>query len=532
METPSNTEPSPPLTARARYNELEIVRKPYLERARDNAKMTIPQLLPPEGYSGATKLYQPFQSTGAEGVNNLSAKLLLTLFQPDFFRLDLDEFVVEEMQKQASGKDLKAEFDKALAKMERAVVSLMETSGARTVNFEALQHVIVAGNGLVQVLDEGNEKFFPLSSYVVKRDLSGNLLEIVTKELLARNTLPPEVREVWEEQAKDTGDGALQSEAKSVELYTWVRREANGSWTIHQEVGNKKVPETSGDYPKGKCPFVALRWRSAAGEDYGRSHCDEYSGDLLSLESLTQSIVEFSAAASKVNPMVDPSGTTDAKEWADAPSGRVVKGRAGDITYSGLQAKVTDFQVTKQVADGIQQRLERAFLMASSVQRNAERVTAEEIRAMVGELEQSLGGVYSILSEEFQKPLVVVWMHQLTRAGKIPALPKDGISPKIVTGIDGLGRNADLQRLDTFIAGAVQVLGQEAVDSYLNGGAYLTRRATALGIDVAGLIRSEAEVQQSRQQKQSAALAEKAIAPGIKAVSDQMQQGQPQPTQQ
>ena len=38
--------------------------------------------------------------------------------------------------------------------------------------------------------------------------------------------------------------------------------------------------------------------------------------------------------------------------------------------------------------------------------RSAERVTAEEVRYMAQELETALGGVYSILSQEFQYPFV------------------------------------------------------------------------------------------------------------------------------
>ncbi|WP_416142518.1 portal protein [Escherichia coli] len=44
----------------------------------------------------------------------------------------------------------------------------------------------------------------------------------------------------------------------------------------------------------------------------------------------------------------------------------------------------------------------------SAVQRTGERVTAEEIRYVASELEDTLGGVYSILSQELQLPLVRV----------------------------------------------------------------------------------------------------------------------------
>ena len=69
---------------------------------------------------------------------------------------------------------------------------------------------------------------------------------------------------------------------------------------IHLELNGITVPGSEGSYTKKKCPFLALRFTSMDGEDYGRGYVEEYLGDLKSLESLTQSIVEGSAAAAKV----------------------------------------------------------------------------------------------------------------------------------------------------------------------------------------------------------------------------------------
>jgi hypothetical protein len=149
-------------------------------------------------------------------------------------------------------------------------------------------------------------------------------------------------------------------------------------------------------------------------------------------------------------------------------------------------------------------------------------VTAEEIRAMVGELEQSLGGVYSLLAEEFQRPLIVRRIHQMEKAKKLPSLPEGAVNPQIVTGLEGLGRTTDLQKLDVFIAGVGQQFGQEAVAKYVNIGAYMKRRAAALGIDLTGLVRDEQEVQAADQQAMKAEMVHKLGPTGIKAASDQM----------
>lgn len=243
--------PPKPITAAGRYEALATDRLPYLERAREASRLTIPALLPPEGHSGHSPLYRPYQSTGADGVNNLAAKLLMALFPTGspFFRLTMDDFVVEELAAKAQeGSDPRAEFEAVLGKIERAVVNRMEQKGSRKVNFEALLHLIVAGNGLVHVNKEGGEKFFPLDRYVISRDLDDNVLDIVVKETVAKEALEEKVREIVDR--RDTASDGSKPDDKSVDVYTWIKRAPSGRWSLSQEVCGEVV--SRGTYPKDK----------------------------------------------------------------------------------------------------------------------------------------------------------------------------------------------------------------------------------------------------------------------------------------
>ena len=60
--------------------------------------------------------------------------------------------------------------------------------------------------------------------------------------------------------------------------------------------------------------------------------------------------------------------------------------------------------------------------MNESVQRDAERVTAEEIRLMAEQLESGLAGVYSMLSQELQLPLIKRVLFLMEQAGEIPPI--------------------------------------------------------------------------------------------------------------
>jgi hypothetical protein len=486
-----------------RYELLRAGRMPYEQRAEEGARYTIPHLFPPEGSGGVTNLPTPYQSVGARGLTNLASKFLLALFPPggSFFRLTMDDFVVEDL-KQSTGDgfdDARAVFEEALSKIEKAVQNRMEQKGTRTVLFNALLHLILTGNGLLQVMPDGSLKFFTLRHYVVKRDLDGNVLEIVTKETLARMALPEAARLIVDQQLTQTTARHDDNPEKGVDLYTRVVRLPNGGWRVYQEVMGQSIPGSEGQYPKDKSAFLPLRFNAPTGEDYGRGHVEAYLGDLQSLESLTESIVGFAAVAARILFLVDPGSQTNLADLEGAPSGAFVPGNKKDISSFGLE-KFPDFQVAKTVADEIKQRLELAFLLSTSVQRQAERVTAEEIRFMAGELEQAQGGTYSVLAQELQAPLARRIMHQMQRSGDLPRLPDKMVSPQIVTGLEGLGRSSDLMKLDLLIQGVTQQFGPESVAEYVNVGAYMKRRGAALGIDITGVVRAEDEVQQRRQQ--------------------------------
>lgn len=543
MTTPVNPEAAPVSTAQARYALLETERNTVLAMARQASSLTLPALMPPEGTSDATKLPQPYSSVGARGVNNLAAKLLLVLFPPgsSFFRLDVDEFILDTLKKKALDQgvqDPQADIDTSLAKVEKGITKKLEEKNFRATAVECLKHLVICGNGLLQTLASGVVKFYSLASYVLVRDASDEPVEIIVREGMLRETLSPEALAILTAsgQVNEAPTSDKSSTPQPVYVYTWVRRNTNvrgeKSWITHQEIAGKKIPGTDGQYPIDSPAFMPLRWEKVSGANYGRGHVEQYLGDHLSAESLSKSLVEGAAAAAKVLWMVDEGGTTQKRTISRAPNNAVVDGNSKDVSVLQME-KFNDFRVAQEELGKIERRLEQAYLQTSSIQRNAERVTAEEIRLMAGELETALGGTYSLLGGELQRPLVVRLMAVMTKARLLPPLPKGVVSPTIIAGLDGLGRSTDLQKLDLLLQGAEAYFGAEGVAEYVSAGAYIKRRAAALNIDVTGLVRSEEQVQQSRAAAQQEALNQKGIAPTIKAVSDQsiaaQQQGASQP---
>lgn len=124
---------------------------------------------------------------------------------------------------------------------------------------------------------------------------------------------------------------------------------------------------------------------------------------------------------------------------------------------------------------------------------------------MAQELEAALGGVYSILSQEMQLPVVNILMTGMSAAKKIPKLPKGTVTPVIVTGVEALGRGNDLNKLRTYIQDLVQLaqVSPETIQR-INFGDLVARLATGHGIDTIGLIKTEQELQAEMQQQQEA----------------------------
>lgn len=490
-------------TSEARYETLTQYRTPYLQRAYDCAELTLPKLLPRNGHTSTATLPIPFQSVGARGVNNLTSKLMLALFPPNtpFFKQKPDEKLIQEIDRQKGegsqeAKNLRTEFDKAFSAMERIVMGEVEGSQDRIVLAQALMHLIVAGNGLLHSTKEGF-RFFRLDQFVARRDPAGNLLEHIVKEEVDPVVLPKEIRAKFRNSPKYGGKNTAC-------LFTHVIRREN-NWEVVQEALGVKIEETRGTYPLDACPWIVLRQSRIDGEDYGRGYVEDYMGDLISLENLTAAIVQGSAAAAKVLFLVRPNSSTKVKVLAKTPNGGFGVGSAEDVTVLRLD-KGQDFAIAKSLRDDFVQQLSFAFLMHTAIQRDAERVTAEEIRYMAQELEQVLGGFYGIMSIELQLPYVKLKIKGLEQRGVLPKLPKGSSKPVIVTGLEALGRGNDRNKLVRFLQTTFEALTPQIAIKYINASEVLARLAIADGIDTKNLIRTDEEIAQQDQQAQQQAL--------------------------
>lgn len=485
------------MKARDRYTQLSRGRSQFLDTAVECSRLTLPYLIQEDLSSQPThqKLHTPWQSVGSKCVVNLAAKLMLALLPPQtsFFKLQIrDDKLGEEIPR-----EIRSELDLSFSKMERMVMDYINASSDRVVVHQALKHLIVSGNALIFMGKEGL-KNYPLNRYVINRDGNGNVCEIVTKELISRKILAMDLPEPLPNSPGDDGY-KTGSDDQDVEVYTYVRLDDNGRWVWHQEALDRIIPGSRSTAPKTANPWLCLRFNTVDGEDFGRGRVEEFLGDIRSLEGLSQAIVEGSAAASKVVFLVSPSSTTKPKTIADAGNGAIVQGRPEDVGVVQV-GKTADFRTAAEQINNLERRISDAFLLLNV--RQSERTTAEEVRLTQMELEQQLGGLFSLLTVEFLVPYLNRTLHILQRNRELPKIPKDLVRPQIVAGVNALGRGQDQQSLIMFIQTLTQTLGPETIGQFLDPGEFIKRLAAAQGIDVLNLVKTQETMEQERMQQQ------------------------------
>lgn len=487
-------------TAQARYSALSSDRSAILEKAREASDLTLPGLIPRDGDGDATLLEQAHQSLGARGANNLTSKLMLALFPPGspFFRYFLNDAATE-----GQSPELLEPVRSALAKIETKAALRAETM--RSVIWQYTLHLVVGGNAIMYMPLNESAQVFGIHQFVIRRSPAGDPVEVIIKEAVYPHTLDEEVL------AKAGLDMTKLRKDQTIDLYTriWWKKD-RVYWC--QELKDIKIGKTSST-PIDKSPWIVSRWKARPGRDYGDSHVMENLGDLMSYEGLSKSVYEFAEVAAKVIFLDHPASQTDINELQRARSGDFVQGSTDDISVLQLE-KYADFQVVDAVMQRLERRIAEGFLLQTSVTRNAERVTAEEIRQVAQELEDALGGVYTVMAAEFQLPFTNRLLYLMQREGEISPLPKDTVKPVVVTGFDALGRAHSNNRIRAAISDAVNLLGERALER-INEEAIMTRLFTGYGVEDLEEVLLDDDTVNANREQQAQLQAMQQAAPGI-----------------
>lgn len=419
-----------------KWEKFATKRNPFFDRAKRFAKLTLPYLMNEPGDDNTSQ--NGWQGTGAQATNHLANKLAQVLFPPQrsFFRVDLTDKGEQALDK---AKLKKTELATLFAKVENNAMKALEQRNFRPAIVEVFKHLIVAGSAMLYRPNKGNISCIPMHHYVVNRDTNGELLDIIMLQQKSLKTFEPAIQMAIQVGMK----GKQLRDSDEVKLYTHACLQKDGFWEVRQSAGDIPVGSLS-RVSAEKLPFIPLTWKRSYGEDWGRPLVEDYSGDLFVIQFLSEAIARGAALMSDIKYLIRPGSQTDIDHFVNSGTGEVITGVADDVHIVQL-GKYADLTPISQVLEVYTRRLGVVFMMETMTRRDAERVTAVEIQRDALEIEQNLGGVYSQFAMEMQTPLAHWGLQELG-----PRLTKDLIDPVIVTGIEALGRMAELDKLATF----------------------------------------------------------------------------------
>tara|TARA_Y100000034_G_scaffold46622_2_gene57326 strand:- start:9369 stop:10901 length:1533 start_codon:yes stop_codon:yes gene_type:complete len=484
-------------------------RQTVLSRCEVYAGWTLPTLFPYDG-DETEEMQNDYQSVGAQAVTNLANKIMMALFQPSrpFYKMELSSEQQSELEENGLPQ---AAIDKALAAAERQGMKDLDKMNARVVMTEIIQQLIVCGNALLYIPPkEGALQGYSLRDYAIRRNLRGEMVRLIIRETNGVLALSDEL------QALALLKGYREDD--EVSLYTGVQRVTNDKFLVWQELEDLcYCHDRVGWVNEDELNWIPLAWNIARNKDYGTGLVENYSGDFHSLSTLAESKLDYTTIITDVKFLVNPTGMTDVRKISNSASGAYVHGREEDISTLAADIAQAGDYLTASFAD-VERRIGVAFLMNSAVTRDAERVTAEEIRMQATELEQSLGGVYSRLAKELQLPLA---SRLMKKQGEIF---KD-IEPVIVTGLESLSRSSELDRIRNYFSDLIPLSElPPQVGEQVDPAKLMAVLGAGHGVDYDKMMRTPEEVQAYRKQ-----IAEQnAAAAGAEAGAVSQAQEQPQ----
>lgn len=490
-----------------RWTVLDALKSSMLSRCEEYAKWTIPSLFPPTGMA-MLEHQITMDSIGARGVNHLSNKVITTLFPNRLFmRLhvtqDAKAMIAQRIMQQGVPQDqaeaaiatATIQVEEGLASEEKRCSDYLDMVQYRPMAVLAAQLMITTGNALEYHPKNEPVQVFNLRNYCVVRDISGTVIEIMTKQCKAYETFSPAVKDLLKLRKQRNGNKDY-IERSDVVVYTRIVLEDDGRYVVYQQADHVPLDIGFVAYTKDTLPWIVLTWKLIPGEDYGRGLVEEYAGAFHALNVLSGSLLNIAAIAGDIKFFVNPASLIDVPEVNKSAPGSWHTGADGDISSNQI-IESQNIQFIATMIERYEKQINQAFLLNSAVTRNAERVTAEEIRMQANELETSNGGIYSRLAAIWQLPLANIILEAIDFNAQ-----QFGIVPKVITGMDSLSRQSELEAIQVFLAYMAQLQNvPEDVRATIKVPALAKIVGTNLGVEYQKFIMSETELA-ARQEQQ------------------------------
>lgn len=505
-------------TLASKYDQLKQKRETYLSRSEQYAKATLPYVMPENQNTESDSMQHGWQSFGAKVVNHLSNKIIMTLFPPSrsFFKLSFSSDTQRELKEEGWDSSTLAT---ELAAVESDAMTFMDSTTPRDLDIKTSKHLIITGNYMHYFPETTKHAIgVSLNQYVVKRDMYGTLLEVIILQKKALGSMPEEIKS----KVKSDYRNSHIKDDTEVSLYTGGLRQPDGKYKVYQEVLGVVVGKES-LMKEENIPFTILMWNHTHGEDYGRGLVEDHGGDFHVIQILSEALAKGMILMADIKYLVKPGSYTDVDHLVESPTGEFISGNIDDIGVLQLE-KYADFSPIVEVLRDYERRVGEAFMVSRAARRDAERVTAYEIRQDAADLELALGGVYSHLSAIWQKPRAMRLL-RMAIDNSNSGLKLGDFSPEIITGVEALGRMNELDKIMQFTE-MLQMTNSwpETMQRRVQWDKFSGKVAAEIGLEIDWLMTDD-QFKEMQQAEQKAMMEQKVAAEASKAVPEMIKQG-------
>lgn len=471
-----------------RFRNLDGQRKGHLDKARQIAAITIPRLLPPDGWAADQDLPKPYASTTARAISSLASKILGVLFptndQP-YFRLSLKD-----------GVEPPSEIRIMLDNLERQIYQKLNLSNLREVGFELLEQLIVLGDVLVHETDDVHFYTSRLDEFVVVRNQEGQMIEVLWLEY------EPDPEDLVDSDYMSHDGSDYYKQGFLTRICRMYKDPESGVWEYSKQCPAGDVHD-EGFYEVP--PVAVVPWKHVSGEHWSRSHCEDMIGDIDALESYTQMLQQGIAASIWFLLGLKPSSISDIDDIRGREVGDIVPLMQDDL-FAVSPGRELSPQVNTAFSGVQEMRREvgASFLMGSTAIPSGDRVTATAIRMIGSELDSVAGGAFSQISKTLLEFVIQRTIAIMLKNGDIDERlrdelfgPNSSLEIEILTGLAALNRDAELTKL-LQLGDMVRNLPESAVAMF-DWNQYARAVISALGHDPDKFVRDPEAVQAERQ---------------------------------
>jgi hypothetical protein len=440
------------------WQQLNGQKGDLLDRSEQYARWTVPSIFPTDDNARTDTPEESEKGNvaiGARLVNHLSHRIVDTMFPNDkpFFAVTLTPEAKRKFFADAQPEEKEA-LDEGLIEAENAAMRELNLTSYRPVAVNAVSLQIVTGNALIYRTPEGDRVVYSIRDYCVSREISGKVREVMLRDCKTFGMLSEELQSQIE--AATTRKGKSFKHDTPVELYTYYWFES-GKWYMRQAIDEVEIAEAQTSYKIADFPCLVLAWNLGRGDHYGRGLVEDYAVSFHNIDVMTEAMIDLIGVAADIKFLVNDMSSFDVDAWNNAKRGEYVPGKEGDITVPTFKFAV-EVQFISDAIAKLERELAQAFLLSSAGVRDAERVTAEEIRFFAREIESAFGGLYSRLALDWQRKEAEYLLSQIDFQTYLTS-GDEAFETSVVTGLESLSREgkldalriaiADLQMLDT-----------------------------------------------------------------------------------